>query len=91
MIDRGRTRKPRLVGGVKGLNIIKTIPYREAPPYGRRASQSGKFQDKYVVKRKMKSSVLQLLKWLRDSVETIDRERTRKPRPVGGELHRERK
>jgi hypothetical protein len=37
-LGRNVPRKPRLVGGVKGHNIINDIPCREAPPRGRGAS-----------------------------------------------------
>jgi hypothetical protein len=32
--DRGRTRKPRLVGGVKGRNIMKLFPAGKTRPVG---------------------------------------------------------
>jgi hypothetical protein len=48
--DRERTRKPRLVGGIRGAEYIIRLrlmnlrfPYREAPPYGRVASLHSDF------------------------------------------------
>ncbi len=32
------SRKPRLAGGVEGRIEKRTLPYREAPPFGRGAS-----------------------------------------------------
>jgi len=45
-LDRGRLRKPRLPGGVKGRNEKNDTPYREAPLSERGASLSTVFSAK---------------------------------------------